>query len=89
MLLVAYDIPDDRRRARVMKALARLGRRVQYSVFLLLQSTPEQIAAELGPLIDAREDDVRIHPLCGACEKKAVLLGLATVVVPERGFRVI
>lgn len=33
MLLVAYDIPDDRRRAKVAKVLLRFGRRVQYCVF--------------------------------------------------------
>ncbi len=57
---VAYDITDDRRRTRVTKVLARHGRRVQYSVFLLPNATTEGIAAELSPLIAEKEDNVRI-----------------------------
>lgn len=33
--LVAYDIPDDRRRSRVAKELSKFGDRVQYSVFIV------------------------------------------------------
>ncbi|MCB0227265.1 MAG: CRISPR-associated endonuclease Cas2, partial [Anaerolineae bacterium] len=32
-IVVSYDIPDDRRRTKVMKALKDFGRHVQYSVF--------------------------------------------------------
>ena len=32
-VLVCYDIPDDRRRTKVMQTLLDFGRRVQYSVF--------------------------------------------------------
>jgi len=89
MLLVAYDITDDRRRTRVTKVLARRGRRVQYSVFLLSSGTPGEVAAELSPLIEAREDNVRVHVLCAACDQKAVMLGTAAVRVDERTFRII
>lgn len=34
-LLVAYDIQDDRRRARLATLLQRYGERVQYSVFVV------------------------------------------------------
>lgn len=90
MLLVAYDIPDDRRRTRVMKALARHGRRVQYSVFLLPSCGPEEIAAELRDMLVPAEDNVRIHPLCATCEKKAVTFGTAAPTAsPPGAFRVI
>lgn len=90
MLLVAYDIPDDRRRTRVMKALARRGRRVQYSVFLLPEAHASEVAAELRSLLVPEEDDVRIHPLCGGCEAKAVTLGTAVARPgPSSAFRVI
>lgn len=77
MLLVAYDIPDDKQRRLVAKALASVGRRVQYSVFLVHRATAQEVGAMLLPLILTAEDDVRVHPLCGTCEPKAVLLGRA------------
>ena len=87
---VAYDITDDRRRTRVVKVLARHGRRVQYSVFLLPNTTTEGIAAELSPLIAEKEDNVRIHPLCATCGGKALMLGVARDEVTwERTFRVV
>lgn len=90
VLLVAYDITDDRRRTRVTKLLARHGRRVQYSVFVLPDATAEEIAAEVTPLILEKEDNVRIHPLCATCGGKTVMLGVAgSRVVDERAFRVI
>jgi CRISPR-associated protein Cas2 len=84
VLLVAYDIPDDRRRKQVAKALGQLGRRVQYSVFLVHRGTAEEVAKTLEPLLVPTEDDVRIHPLCALCEAKAILLGLAGAEGQER-----
>ncbi|MEX1368624.1 MAG: CRISPR-associated endonuclease Cas2 [Nannocystaceae bacterium] len=77
LLLVAYDIPDDRRRTKVSKALVRMGRRVQYSVFIVRRGSAEGVAQVLRPLIDPSEDDVRIHPVCAAWAEKGVLLGKA------------
>jgi CRISPR-associated protein Cas2 len=75
VLLVAYDIPDDRRRAKVAKVLLRFGRRVQYSVFLVERGSAREIATALARVIDASVDDIRIHPLCATCEAKVLLLG--------------
>ncbi len=77
LLLVAYDIPDDRRRDRLAKLLARYGRRVQYSVFLLARGSIEEVRRRVSGVIEPAEDDVRIHPLCSGCEGRAVLLGKA------------
>lgn len=89
MILVCYDIPDDRRRKKVAKALAGLGRRVQYSVFLVHRAGAAEIASTLSPLLRLSEDDVRIHPLCGACEPKTVLLGRAREATLPDGFRIL
>jgi CRISPR-associated protein Cas2 len=77
LYLVAYDIPDDRRRVKVAKALARFGVRVQYSVFLAERGNAAEIAQAISPVLEAGEDDVRIHPLCATCHGRAVLLGRA------------
>ena len=77
-LLVAYDIPSDRRRTRVAKALARFGRRIQYSVFLITTTTnPNDIQEAVSPHVNDEEDDIRIFPLCATCEEKSKALGRA------------
>ena len=53
--LIAYDIPDDKRRARVAKALGAYGDRVQYSVFVV-DAAPVRLARL------EREVDALIHP---------------------------
>ncbi len=88
-LLVAYDIPDDGRRGRVSKELVKLGRRVQYSVFLLRDHAAVRVAGLVTPRLSLGDDDVRIHPLCATCEAKAVLLGRAGSGPSLAGFRVI
>ncbi len=89
LLLIAYDIPNDRRRGRVRKALTRLGPRVQYSVFLVECASAEHAAQLLLPLVDSKEDDVRIHPVCASCLGKAVLLGLAKKRARAENYRII
>ena len=66
-VLVTYDVIDDSRRRKVHKALSRLGRQVQYSVFLVEERPPQVIRAAVEPLLLPAEDDLRIHPICGAC----------------------
>lgn len=43
ILLVCYDVPDDRRRTRMAKALSQLGTRLQLSVFLLQDRTVVEV----------------------------------------------
>lgn len=75
--VVAYDIPDDTRRARVADTLKDFGRRVQYSVFeaVLDQDLAERLRRRLLPLIDADTDSVRIYRLCAGCEGLIEVLG--------------
>lgn len=59
-VLVAYDIADDKRRARVAKVLLGFGDRVQYSVFCCALSPREKIQLQdkLRPCLHHREDQV-------------------------------
>ena len=41
-VLVAYDVPSDRRRGRVAKTLLKYGDRIQYSVFVV-DSAPAKL----------------------------------------------
>src|SRR2546430_10223303 len=75
--VIAYDIPDDRRRTKVHQILMGFGKWTQYSLFecflsrkdlILLQSKLDKY------LIDA-QDSVRFYPLCATCVAKVETIG--------------
>ena len=63
--LVAYDIPDDRRRSRLAKLLESFGDRVQFSVFVVDGSPVilQRVRIAIGEKIDPRCDSVLICDL--------------------------
>ena len=63
--IIAYDITDPKRLARLHCMLRKLALPLQYSVFYMRMSDRqrEKLAALLENKIDARLDDVRIYPL--------------------------
>ena len=75
--IITYDIPDDRRRSRLAKALLDFGDRVQFSVFearlnnKLYSSMMERVAT----IINGEEDNVRVYPICQQCDPSVTLLG--------------
>lgn len=85
--VVAYDIPDDRRRSQVARFLNGYGERVQYSVWecMLTTSQAEKMRQGLARRIKGEEDRIRIYRLCPVCAGEEQILGQATppVEVPE------
>lgn len=77
LYVISYDIPDDRRRARVHSALTSFGTWVQYSVFecFLNRKQRVQLEARLLKEIHLREDTIRIYGLCAGCLPKIEVLG--------------
>ena len=69
-VVVAYDIPDDRRRERLHKALLNYGTPVQYSVFecLLEEKELARMKRAVERVIKPRLDHVRYYYLCGTCQ---------------------
>lgn len=67
--IIAYDIVDDRRRARVARLLLQHARRLQKSVFeaWLTLADLRALAADLAEHVHPREDRVDFLPLCAAC----------------------
>lgn len=65
-VVVAYDIPDNRRRTRLMKLLEGYGRHVQESVFEcdLEPKDYRRMSQRVQGVIDKREDNVRFYHLC-------------------------
>lgn len=58
--LVAYDVPDDRRRTRLANCLLTYGDRIQYSVFVADVSPSSLIRLQdhIREIIDPSEDSV-------------------------------
>ncbi|MCL5022278.1 MAG: CRISPR-associated endonuclease Cas2 [Nitrospirae bacterium] len=85
--IVSYDIPNDRKRNRVSKAMLNYGARVQYSVFecIIDDKLLEKMTAKLRKII-SDEDSVRIYALCAKCEKVVTVLGRGEVTKDENVF---
>lgn len=75
--VVAYDIPDDKRRTKVHKILLGYGNWTQYSLFECFLSRKELLLlqAKLAEHLIAREDSVRFYPLCANCLSKVETVG--------------
>lgn len=63
LVLVVYDIPDDKRRYRLSKFLEGQGRRVQKSVFECFMDLEEmrRLYPKVERLVDSKEDNVRFY----------------------------
>ena len=79
LIVISYDVPDDRRRAKLAKSLEGWGDRVQLSVFEfhLEAGELEDLRARVLDLIEPKEDNVRIYSLCEACRRKVEVYGRA------------
>lgn len=73
MILVSYDIADDKLRTRFSKYLSRFGHRIQYSVFEIDNSDRilQNITAEISNHFEKRftqADSVYIFQLSNSCK---------------------
>jgi CRISPR-associated protein Cas2 len=75
--VIAYDIPDDRRRTKVHDLLLGYGAWMQYSLFECFLTDKEllRLQAKLAKLLVAKEDSVRVYPLCARCVSKVATIG--------------
>ena len=75
--VVAYDIPNDKRRTKVHKILLGHGKWTQYSLFECFLTKRElvHLQATLEPHLVAREDSVRFYPLCANCVSRVETVG--------------
>jgi CRISPR-associated protein Cas2 len=83
--IVTYDIPEDRKRAKVAKTMLDFGTRVQYSVFECIigdDKLLEKMISKLDKMV-SEEDSVRIYALCAKCEKVVKVLGGGTITKDE------
>ncbi|MBC7334536.1 MAG: CRISPR-associated endonuclease Cas2 [Actinobacteria bacterium] len=79
--VVAYDIPNDKRRNRLFKSLKGYGIRNQFSLFEchLDSEKYNRMLKVVSRIINAKEDNVKIYFICKDCFKKIKALGCSTV----------
>lgn len=87
-VLVAYDVPSDRRRTRVAKCLLKYGDRIQYSVFVVDAAPAKllRLRGELEALIDLEEDSVLLCDvglLSSVDSKTFSYVGLTRTITPD------
>ena len=75
--VIAYDIPDDKRRTKIHKILLGYGKWTQYSLFecFLTRRQLLLLQAKLEEHLVAKEDSVRFYPLCANCVSKVETVG--------------
>lgn len=85
--LIAYDIPDDRRRTRIAKLLETYGDRIQFSVFLVdaREAKIVRLQSRLAELMSDDEDSVllcRLGPVPSCGPDRFRFLGLQRPTTP-------
>jgi len=77
LYLVAYDIPDDKRRTRVHRVLCGYGRWTQFSLFecWLTRRQLLELRAKLNRHLIEERDSLRLYLLCGGCQTKVITVG--------------
>jgi len=75
--VIAYDIPDDKRRTKVHKILLGYGKWTQYSLFECFLTRKQLILlrSKLKEHLVPRQDSVRFYPLCANCVSKVETVG--------------
>jgi len=82
MLIITYDISDDKVRAKFSKFLKKFGRKIQYSVYEIdnsprvLNNIKTEINLRYEKLFEG-SDSVLIFSVCEGCEKKIMRFGYA------------
>lgn len=76
-VVVAYDIPSDKRRTRLAKTLLSYGERTQWSVFeaRLTRAQYASMRREIQQIVDTEEDVVTIYFLTSEAQKRTFRIG--------------
>ena len=75
--IIAYDIPDYRKRTKVHKILSGFGKWTQYSLFECFLSRKEFVLlkSKLAKHLEDKQDSVRFYPVCASCLDKVETVG--------------
>ncbi len=80
-ILIAYDVVENRRRARLSACLQKYATRVQKSIFLgtFDENTLQQVIEEATRIINVKTDQLLFTPQCTTCWKKTIEIGQASI----------
>ena len=84
--VLAYDIPDDRRRAKIAKLCESIADRVQGSVFegYLTPQELKGLLKKVERILVNEEDSLRVYRLCAKCRNKVKTRGVGRVTRPPQ-----
>ena len=87
-VVVSYDVPDNKRRTRIMKLLKNFGAHVQYSVFEceVQDQAYKHMRQRLDRLIAPKEDSVRFYFLDEDQVKRIEVKGIGEVVRAQESY---
>jgi len=90
-MIVAYDIADPRRLAKIARLMLDYGQRVQKSIFEVSVTPPvfQQMTAHVEEIIECEEDGVKYFPLCEECSGTVEIIGQGNFVDPDAEFCVL
>ncbi|HBE16860.1 MAG TPA: CRISPR-associated endonuclease Cas2 [Cyanobacteria bacterium UBA11149] len=77
LVVVVYDIPDDKRRTKLSNFLEGYGRRVQFSVFECFLSLDEmrELYQKVQRLVKPDEDNVRFYWISEEAVSRVLTIG--------------
>lgn len=77
LVVVVYDIPDDKRRSKLSNFLEGYGRRIQLSVFecFLNLSEMQQLYDDVKKRVKASEDNVRFYWISQEAVNRVLTIG--------------
>ncbi len=75
--IIAYDIPNDKRRTKVHKLLCGFGKWTQFSLFECFLTDKEwvELQHKLQMLVSPQEDCIRMYRLCARCVDEVQTVG--------------
>ncbi len=64
--ILCYDIANPKRLKKIAKAIEKKALRIQYSIFVLFQTTQKEVTIllkELTDIYNEKEDDIRVYKI--------------------------
>ena len=88
LVVVVYDVPDDKRRLKLSKLLEGYGRRVQFSMFECFLTLEEMrgLYERVGRQVKVKEDNVRFYWISRDAVSRVLTLGSEPPEGPPNAF---
>ena len=87
-MIVAYDIADPRRLAKIAKIMKDYGSRVQKSIFEVAAKAGvfEEMRRRVEATIVPEEDGVKYFPICDKCAGTVEIIGQGVFIDPDQEY---